>query len=224
MSGKSHDFTEPDDVANCDFHPDIIAKIIVFKAFFRFLRCFLLLILSWLSAMLNSIYMLVGDSMKTFAKIALAGGVALSSFSALAAFSSGMSLSQIDNEVRAGLSRGESLTALSTGAKGAGVGVGSLVLSMLSQNQEVCSVVTAAVSAGYDAKAVISAASATGNKATDLVACAIAGGADPTTITDATAAGGGDAGGGGIGGPGGNFGSNPTGTFGGGGGGSVSRS
>ncbi|WP_121459651.1 hypothetical protein [Azonexus fungiphilus] len=160
--------------------------------------------------------------MKKISKLVVLAGAAFTSFGALAAFSSSMSLSQVDNEVRAAFSRGESLNSVAGGARSAGVAPSWIVSSMIGQGKDSCSVVTAAVSAGYDANQVISAASVSGASSSSLVSCAIAGGADPTTITAATAAGGG---GGGSGVPGGGFGFSAPATFQiPGGGGSISRS
>lgn len=157
--------------------------------------------------------------MKTVTRIAAVAGFTLSSFAAVAAFAPGMSLSQIDNEVMTSLKRNDTLSSISENAKTAGVAPGLLVSSLISQGQVACDVVTATVAAGYDANDVIKAAAANGAKASEMISCAIAGGADPTTLTEATAAGAGDAGGQGIAGGPGNFGTSPSPTFSGGGGG-----
>lgn len=142
----------------------------------------------------------------------------------MAAFAPGMSLGQIDQEVRTAMLRGASLNSIASEARGAGVRPAFMIYSMTGNGAGACSAVTALVAAGYDANEVINGAKAVGAQGSMMVQCAIEGGADPTQITEASAAGGGTGGGTGIGGGPTSFGATPTGTFGGGGGGSVSRS
>ena len=157
--------------------------------------------------------------MKKIAKFATAASALVVSFSAAAAFSGSMSMSQIGSEIQARLAQGASLALIASDARISGIPGSVVTISMLSQGQEACRVVEANVRGGYDAKTVVNAAVSAGSSYNSMFTCAVNAGADPTSLVAPTAAGG-DAGGGtGAGGGFGAFGSTPTATFGGGGGG-----
>ncbi|WP_298393409.1 hypothetical protein [uncultured Azonexus sp.] len=162
--------------------------------------------------------------MKIFIKIALAAGVSLSSFAAVAAFVPNMTAAQVDAEVQRSLIAGQSLSVIAAGAKSAGVSEALLVSAMLGQGLSVQPVICAVVEVG-DPKSVVSAAIAAGVAPAVVTQAALACGVDPQIVTASTAAGG-PQGGDTVGGPSGlgNFGNSPVPTFTGGGGGSVSRS
>lgn len=145
----------------------------------------------------------VGVAMKAFTKLAVAAGCAMTSFVAMAAFTPGMNLSQIDTEVRQSIQRGDSLSGIAAGAKRAGVSECLLVSSLISQGQSPVALVSPLISSGYSANAVVNCAVASGADSASMVSAAIAAGADPTTLTAATASGQtGTQGGGGIAGGG----------------------
>lgn len=159
--------------------------------------------------------------MKTLSKLSLVAAFGAVSFSAMAAFSTGMGLAQLDNEVGKRLAQGSPLGLIASDAKQANLSGALLTSSLISHGQDACNSVGALVGAGFDANSVVNAAIASGAKPATMVGCAVAAGADPTSLLAATAAGG-DAGGTAAGGFGGGttsgFGATPTSTFGGGGG------
>lgn len=156
--------------------------------------------------------------MKKIAKFAMTASALVVSFSAAAAFTGTMSMGQVGSEIQSRLAQGASLALIARDARVAGIPASIATISMMSQGQDACNVVGGAVSGGYDAKAVLNAAVSAGANYNAMFTCAVNAGADPTTLVAPTAAGG-DAGGTGAGGGFGAFGSTPTATFGGGGGG-----
>jgi len=152
--------------------------------------------------------------MKILTKVAVASALVLSSFAAVAAFSSNMGADALRGEVKSQLST-QSMLNVAVAAKAANVPVEGLISAMLLNTPaetagqkaavEVCnlkaleSVLLALKDAGYDQAAILKAAADLCG-ASVLEQAALGAGFSPDLVAEATAAGGDAPGAGGIGG------------------------